>query len=108
LALALANAYRRGDSAEIVAMHHFVARPNASVAEQRATAKRDWRRLVQQYQLSGYRVSMLTLSDRRIEHHGLQPVRRLVINLMERHGMARRSINRIISSVAGSYYLVSR
>lgn len=108
LAMALANAYRSGDSAEIVAMHHFVPNQSASVAEQQATARRDWRRLVQQYKLSGYRVGMLSASDRRADRPGLQPVKTLVINLVERRGTAKLSASYIIVNIGGNYYLVSR
>lgn len=108
LAMVLASAYRSGDVAGIVAMHHFVATQSASVAEQRATARHDWRRLVQQYQLSGYRVSMLSASDRRLDHHGLKPVRTLVINLVERHGAEKYSAKHLVANISGSYFFISR
>ncbi len=110
LAMALANAYRNEDAAAIVALHHFLPSPNVTVAEQQITARRDWRALIQQFKISGYRVSMLSATDwqqfRALDHINLVPVKKSVITLVARHGAETQTANHYIGHVAGRYFFI--
>ncbi len=110
LAMALANAYRDGDAVAIVALHHFVPSPDAAVAEQKITARRDWRALLQQFQISGYRLSMLSAKDgqqfRATDFAYPAPVKKLEITLMARHGGVKQMANHYIGRVAGRYFFI--
>ncbi len=108
LAIALANAYRHGDSAAIVALHYFIPNQYASPDAQRIAARGDWRRLLKQYRLSGYRVSMLSMSERRIERRGLLPVKKLVMTLAGRGSPEKRSVSFFIVHVAGGFFVIDR
>ncbi len=111
LAMTLANAYRSGDAAAIVALHHFVPSPNVTVAEQQITARRDWRALIQRFKISGYRVSMLSAKDwqqfRVPDHPNRVPVKKLVITLLARHGAETQAANHYIGRVAGRYFFIN-
>ena len=110
LAIAFASAHRSGDVAAIVALQHFVATQNVSVAEQQALARREWRALIQQYQISGYRLSMLTAKERQqfrtTGSPGLAPVKKLVITLMMRTRAGKQTVSHYIGRVASRYYLI--
>lgn len=108
LAMAMANAHRSGDAGAVVALHHFVPTPNRSVAQQQATARGEWRALLQQYQISGYRLGMLTAEDRRQFRTTDAPVKKLLITLVARHGAEKQIANHYIIRVAGRYFFVSR
>ncbi len=108
LAMAMANAHRSGDVGAIVALHHFVPTQNRSVAQQQAKARGEWRALIQQYQISGYRLSMLTAEDRRQFRTTDAPVKKLLITLVAYHGAEKQIANHYIIRVAGRYLFISR
>ena len=108
LAFVLANAYRSGDSAAIVALHYFIPGQYALADKQRIAARGNWRRLIKQYRLSGYRVSMLSMRDREIARRGLKPVKKLVMTLARRGSSEKRSANLIIVHVDGGFFVIDR
>jgi len=110
LAMAMANAHRSGNVVAIVALHHFVPTQNMSVDEQRAIARGEWRALIKQFQISGYRLSMLSAVERRQFHapdyDALVPVKKLIITLVARHGEGKQTVNHYIGHVAGRYVFI--
>ena len=110
LAMAMANAHRSGNVGEIVALHHFVSTQNISVDEQRAIARREWRALLKQFQISGYRLSMLSAPERQqfstTDSASLVPVKKLIITLVARHGEGKQTVNHYIGHVAGRYLFI--
>jgi len=111
LAMAFANSHRSGDVAAIVALHHFVPTQQSSAAEQQALARREWRALIQQYQISGYRLSMLTAEERQHfrtnDSPGLAPVKKLVISLTARAGAEKQTSSHYVGRIAGRYLLIN-
>ena len=110
LAMAMANAHRSGNVSTIVALHHFIPSQNISTDEQRAIARREWRALIKQFQISGYRLSMLSAVEqqqfRTTDSASLAPVKKLIITLVARHGEKKKTANHYIARVAGRYVFI--
>lgn len=110
LAMAVANALRSGNAAAIVALHHFVPTQYMPINEQRAIARREWRVLIMRFQISGYRLSMLSAVERQqflvSDYPDLVPVKKLIITLVARHGQEKQIANHYIGHIAGRYFII--